>query len=248
MEDTYMNIAICDDQDEWIEIIEDYLTRFRHTYRNISWEAFYSAEELISYMQKNKYVFDVLITDIEMQTINGIELANQIREKDSGIVIFFLTSHDEYIRQCFQPSPLNFWDKPIEYNQFERDMKKAIKVYKENNKIFGFQYKGEHFRVQYKNIIYFKTSGKKIIIHSQEKDYEFYGSFNEYEKAWTMAGFVKANRFYYINSEFIVKLKSTDILLANGEIIQATPTHIKNIRMIFFEYDYADATEEMEVD
>ena len=63
-----------------------------------------------------------------------------------------------------------------------------------------------------------------------------------------MAGFVKANRFYYINSEFIVKLKSTDILLANGEIIQATPTHIKNIRMIFFEYDYADATEEMEVD
>lgn len=242
-----MNIAICDDQDEWIGVIEDYLTRFRHTYRNISWDSFYSAEELISYIQKNKYVFDVLITDIEMQTINGIDLANQIREKDSGIVIFFLTSHDEYIRQCFQPCPLNFWDKPIEYNQFERDMKKAIKVCKENKKIFGFQYRGEYFRIKYKNIIYFKTSGKKIIIHTQEQDYEFYGSFNKYEKVWNMAGFVKANRFYYINSEFIVKLKSTDVLLANGEIIQATPMNINNIRMIFFEYDYADAVEEMEV-
>lgn len=243
-----MNIAICDDQDEWIAVVEEYLTRFRRTYRNINWESFYSAEELISYMQKNKYVFDVLITDIEMKKMNGITLANQIREKDSGIVIFFLTSHDEYIRQCFQPGPLNFWDKPIEYRQFEKDMKRAIEISKENEMVFRFQYKGEHLRVQYKNILYFKTSGKKIIVHTKEQDYEFYGAFNEYEKIWSSAGFVKANRFYYINSEFIVRLKSPDVVLANGEIIQATPVHIKNIKMMFFEYDYTDATEEMEVD
>lgn len=243
-----MNIAICDDQDEWIEVIEDYLTRFRRTYRNINWESFYSAEELIYYMQKNKYVFDVLITDIEMKKMNGIDLANQIREKDSGIVIFFLTSHDEYIRQCFQPRPLNFWDKPIKYDQFEKDMKRAISISKENENVFRFQYKGEHLRVQFKNIVYFKTSGKKIIVHTEEQDYEFYGSFNEYDRIWSLAGFVKANRFYYINSKFIIRLKSPDVVLANGEIIQATPVHIKNIKMMFFEYDYADAAEEMEVD
>lgn len=243
-----MNIAICDDQNEWLEVIEEYLVKFRRTYRSISWESFYSAEELISYISKNKYVFDVLITDIEMEKINGIDLANQIRENDSGIIIFFLTGHDEYIRQCFQPRPLNFWDKPIEYAQFEKDMEKAIKIYKENEKVFVFQYKGEHLRIKFKNIIYFKTSGKKIIVHTQDRDYEFYGAFNEYENVWSAAGFVKVNRFYYINSELIVKLKGSDVMLENGETIQASPVHIKNIKMMFFENDYAAAAEEMEVD
>lgn len=232
-----MNVAICEDQEEWIGIIEDYLSRFRQEYRGIKWEAFNSAEELIKYTENNEYIFDILITDIEMSKMNGIELANVIRKRDSGIVIFFLSSHEEYIRQCFQPGPLNFWDKPLSYELFKADMEKAISKLKENDKVFSFKGTNGYYRIPFKNIVYFRTNGKKIIVHTNEREYEFYGSFKAYEKIWVSAGFVKANRFYCLNSEFISTLKSPYIILTNGESIQATPSHVKNIKMLFFEND-----------
>ena len=185
-----MNIAICDDQNEWIELLEKYLTKFRNTHKNIKWEAFNSAEEFIKYVDENKYSYDVLITDIEMSGINGIDLANMVREKDSGVVIFFLTSHDEYIRKCFQSGPLNFWDKPIDYETFSADMEKAIQISKTNEMVFKFKGNDGYLRIPYKNILTFQTSGKKIIAQTSEKEYEFYGSFKEYEKVWINVGFV----------------------------------------------------------
>lgn len=236
-EEAVVNIAICDDQGEWIELLEGYLTKFRKSHRNIQWEAFNSAEELIAYTEKNKYVYDVLITDIEMNRMNGVELANMVRERDSGVVIFFLTSHDEYMRKCFRSGPLNFWDKPISYNDFETDMERAVKISKNNERVFKFKMKDEYRRVPYKYIVSFKSAGKKIIVHTSKQDYEFYGSFKEYDKIWRNAGFIRANRFDYINVEFIEKLKLQKVFLLNGETVKISPPNLKKIKNMLFEYD-----------
>ena len=244
-EELTVNIAVCDDQGEWIEQVEIYLAEFRKIHRNIKWEAFYSAEELLTYIKINQYVFDVLITDIEMKKINGIELANKIRSKDAGVVIFFLSGHEEYIRQCFQPSPLNFWDKPLKYEQFKCDMEKAMELTKNNSKVFCFKDEESYKRVPYREIMYFKTNAKKIIAHTDKRNFEFYGSFKEYEKTWQDAGFVRASRFYYVNSEYVSELRSTQIILLNGEHIQSTPANMKAIKLMYFENDYQYMLEQM---
>lgn len=97
------NIAICDDEKDCINWVENYLDAFRRKYKNIKWEVFYSAEELLDYYDRHGNTFDILITDIEMNQINGVELANTIRRRDKGIIIFFLTSYTEYALQCFEP-------------------------------------------------------------------------------------------------------------------------------------------------
>ncbi len=241
-----MRVAICDDQDEWVEQIEKYLTRFKQSFQNIKWESFYSAEEFLNYIGNRNNFFDILITDIEMEKINGIELAKRVREKDSGIVIFFLTSHDEYIRQCFAPRPLGFWDKPLEYVQFEKDMTQAVNFLKNNSDVFSFKDKNGYMRIPYSNIIYFRTNGKKIIVHTFDTDYEFYGTFKNHEKIWKSAGFVKANRFYYLNSEFIFRFKPPNIYLQNGEKIKSTQSSINTIKMIIFKSDCYNAVIQME--
>lgn len=241
-----MYIAICDDERECVEQIEACLDNFKKAYKNIKWEVFYSAEELLKYYQVHNNEFDVLITDIEMKSINGIELANQVRSMDSSIIIFFLSSHDEYIRQCFEPAPANFWDKPIQYKQFKLDMEKAIIRAKENSKVFLLKENDTRLRVPYKDIICFLASGKKIIAQTEKRNYEFYGSCGEYENQWFESNFIKINRGCYINTLHIESMRGQEIFLKNGNSFPVSRANMKNVKMLFCESDYKEAMRLME--
>ncbi len=234
-----MYVAICDDEEECVIQLEKFLNIFKNTHRNVRWESFYSAEELLAYYEHNGNVFDVLITDIEMDKMNGVELANSIRNMDTGIVIIFLTGHDKYIRQCFKPSPLNFWDKPITYSKFETDMKEAIRRSDENRRTFGFKNDDTYKRIPYSEILYFSTSGKNINVHTLKATYSFSGSFKEYEQAWSSAGFIRISRFNFVNITFIDKFEADEqnLYLTTGEHIRVSRNNIKNIKTIFFEND-----------
>lgn len=240
-----MNIAICDDEFECVEEIEKCLDRLKKKHKNINWDAFYSAEELLDYYKINPKEFDILITDIQMKTINGIELANLIRSQDNEIIIYFLSSHDEYIRQCFEPSPANFWDKPIQYEQFEFDLEKAFMRIKKSNKVFVIKEQGKSLRLSYSDIICFISSGKKIIVQTTKQNYEFYGSCSEFEKQWNGNGFIRINRGCYINSVYIYSLRGQEIVLRNGSQYIVSRANIKNVKLLFSETDYRDAMEEI---
>lgn len=235
-----MNVAICDDESQWIRMIEKHLVRFRSECSPLEWAVFRSAEELLNYVAVNGLTYDVLITDISMKKMSGIDLANKIRQEDEGIVIFFLTAYDEYIRQCFQCRPLNFWDKPIEYESFCKDMRKAIELTRRSHITFNFKMDDEYVRLEYKRILYFQTSGKKIIIHTKDKDYECYGSFKEYSDLWTEAGFVKLSRFYFANITYISTIKRQEIFLTDGNSLKVSPQRMALIKNTIFKRDFAD--------
>lgn len=235
-----MRIAICDDDDACIVQLENLLKEFKYNHTKIEWECFYSAEELLSFYRHNGGQFDILITDIEMNKINGVELANSLREVDSGLVIIFITSHDKYIRQCFRSSPLAFWDKPISRHVFYADMKDAINRVEKNKKSFGFKHENIYRRISYSDIFYFSTKGKRIIIHSNTGVCEFTGSFKLYEDQWVDAGFIQISRFDFVNMEYIDKFVANEenIYLTNGECLKVSRKNIQKIKSAFFQNDF----------
>lgn len=86
-----LNIAVCDD--ESIEI--DYLTQLTRQWASLTETAvnisgFASAEAFLFEYEENKG-FDILLLDIQMNAMDGIELAEKIRETDGGMQIVFLT-------------------------------------------------------------------------------------------------------------------------------------------------------------
>ena len=109
-----MRVAICDDETEVIKKLAGYIDRFASEYGNIKTKTFHSAEDVVDYYKTNGNVFDVLITDIELGSSDGIELADWVRNRDENVYIFFITSHTEYAIHCFRPCPLNFWGQAIE--------------------------------------------------------------------------------------------------------------------------------------
>ena len=77
-----INIAICDDESYYRTEIKDILSPLLNSYSiNYNIYEFSSGEELLDNYPQN---LDILIMDIQMKLINGMDTARKIREFDTN--------------------------------------------------------------------------------------------------------------------------------------------------------------------
>src|SRR5690625_573290 len=63
---------------------------------------------------------DAVFLDVNMPGINGIDLAGQILELKSDIIIVFVTAYDQYAVDAFELNALDYLVKPIELDRLKR--------------------------------------------------------------------------------------------------------------------------------
>ncbi|ORT98922.1 response regulator receiver protein [Anaerovibrio sp. JC8] len=117
-----MDIAIIDDDDLDREIVLNYCQNFIHQHYpqeepHINIVTLSSGEELLE--KYDKGAFDLVILDIYMTGITGLETAKRIREYDSEVSIIFLTSSDEYILEGYRVFAVGYFIKPLAEHEEE---------------------------------------------------------------------------------------------------------------------------------
>ena len=116
-----INIAICDDDITIIELIESFISSFhiKNDYNfDVSVSKYNSAESLL-----NDYTvpesFDILFLDVEMPRMNGLALAQRIRNlPDNQVKIIFVSNYPEYMQESFDVQAFNYLKKPLSYERF----------------------------------------------------------------------------------------------------------------------------------
>ena len=100
-EETGMNmikIGICDDiaeeREKQYRIVQDVIHRLC---LNAEVQCFQSGEDLLIEIEQ-KGNFDIILLDIEMGGMNGIETAGVIRERDYRVIFLFISFYDTYCK------------------------------------------------------------------------------------------------------------------------------------------------------
>jgi two-component system NtrC family response regulator len=98
----------------------------------------YSGEEALSVL-KNSDV-DLVLTDMKMPTLDGIELLERIKEKDPGLPVIMMTAHGtvEKAVEAMQKGAYNYILKPFDNERLVIYVNKAIQMYrviKENRRL-----------------------------------------------------------------------------------------------------------------
>lgn len=194
-----LRIGICDDvkaEVEWqerliYEIIKDMGI-------NIAVSKCYSGNELLIEIELKGH-FDIILIDIELGDMNGIEVARKIREKDSFVELIFITSFEQYSKEAISVHPFAFIDKPISYDRMHCVIKEAVNGLLENE-CFNFDYDKIHYCVNLKSIKYFLSEKRLVYIICQNKTHKFYGTINDIEKQLSKSRYL----FYRIHHSFLV--------------------------------------------
>ena len=86
-----------------------------------------SAEEALNTLQRS--FFHVVITDIMMGEMNGVELLLQIKEMNSLMQIYVMTSHGTlpHVIQCMQGGAYDFFEKPLKIEDILISLREAAR-------------------------------------------------------------------------------------------------------------------------
>ena len=95
-----LKIGICDDQQEWADRLQSLLQRYIHR-NNLDAEitAFSSGEELLA---SDWQLFQILFLDVVMGKQDGIQAAIQIRRKNPGVSLIFVSAYLDYATMGYQ--------------------------------------------------------------------------------------------------------------------------------------------------
>ncbi len=118
-----IKIAVCEDEKETQLLIEDYLENILEDI-NIEYEIqkYLSGEDLL---ESNLKDIDILLLDIKMEKLNGMDTARKIREVDNEMEIIFITSLIDYVQEGYEVRAYRYLLKPIELE----DLKTCVNLY-----------------------------------------------------------------------------------------------------------------------
>lgn len=209
-------IAICDDRKEDIEyissIVKDWASGKGHS---VTIKDFQSAEEfLFHYDDESDY--DILLLDIEMGAMNGVELARRVRRQNREIQIIFITGYNDYIADGYDVEALNYILKPVHADKLMAVLDRACEKLKKNEAALIFDLPGGMVRIPLYEIRYIEVRANYVTIHAAE-EISVKTTLSSIEKKLD-EGFFKTGRSYIVNMHYIRKVTKTEVVL-EGEIV-----------------------------
>ena len=121
-----MRVAIVEDERENQAQICSFLIRYEEEHQiSVSLTCY---EDGIDLAEDFKNQYDIVFCDIMMNHMDGMATAEYIRERDSQVIIIFITNLAEYAIRGYDVSAIGYLLKPINYNLFSRYLDKALNI------------------------------------------------------------------------------------------------------------------------
>jgi hypothetical protein CLOSPO_01725 len=225
-------IAVCDDVPSVCDELKTMIMDMKNALicGDIIIDVFYSGEALIDNI-KEELPYDLIFLDIELVKINGVEVGHIIREQMEDYItkIIYISSKDIYDRQLFDVQPLHFLKKPIDRKKVFSDIQLAMKIAEKENRTFEFKSFRNTIKVPYRDILYFESMGREVILVGVKNNYTFYGNIKNLVDVLPDF-FIHPNRSYFVNYEFIACFKFEELIMTDGSVIPISRSKRKEIR------------------
>ena len=223
-----MKIAICDDSPEAIEKVETELEKMSH--KIFDYDVFFNGEELLAYAEKHGIKYNLYILDIEMEVMDGLQLAKRIRKIDSRALIVFLTSYSSYVYDVFEVVTFDFILKPISYEKLEVVIDKAKSYLQLTKQNFIFSYRQNQYIISCDEIIYIEKKGRQAMIYTEDENYHCNMTLLDIWNQLDQSVFTHVHSSIIVNLEYIREITKDDLYLKNGTNLFVSRTYKQELK------------------
>ena len=238
-----LRIAICDDMPEFLKEANSLVTAWKKDHDIAVIELFSDGDSLIEAHIQNP--FHIILLDIVMPLINGIDTAAQIRKNDKSVKLVFLTSSPEFAVESYSVHANGYLLKPIEKSKLYACLNELYTSINDNSKYILIKNTPTVHRIDLNSIEYAEAQGKHVIFflsdNSQIKSSE---PFYIYDNMLTANdGFFKCHRSYIVNIYRISKYTPKEITMRSGCRIPISRNSHKAFETAYFELTFGKAGE-----
>ncbi len=227
-----MIIGICDDNELYLKSIHKKVEQILPDNRNIEIISV-TPSKLHANIQNVICSYDILITDIDMGDLNGIDLAKKINNINPNCIIIFISNFINYATSVYDVEHLYFVLKSEADSSLPKALSKALNVYNSNqNSYLNFNYSNTDYRIALADISHVESLGRYIHIHSSGTCYKCIHSLKNISTKFSLS-FVQCHKSYLVNLNYVHSINRTECILTNGTTIPISYTYSKLFHKAF---------------
>ena len=213
-----MQIAYCEDDRLAVERMQDMLERYGAIHREkMQLVAYLSSEEMLFECSEH-YPFDCVILDIQMEGMNGMSLAHEIRKSDPHVPILFLTTEKSYVFEGYEVNAMRYLLKPLNEEQFFLVLEEVARRKKvEQHYLLVETMDKEKVRVAVGDILYLEANGHTTRIVTTTQECMCRQSFSSLTEQLNNTDMLFCHRSYFVNLKYVTRLEGNEVLMDNGD-------------------------------
>lgn len=188
----------------------------------------YESGEAFLFALEDQPAWDLVFLDIQMQGIDGMSVAQLIRQKAPQLQLVFATAYAEYAIHGYEVSALDYLLKPIRLEKIEKVLIKFVSQVPQESKFIIL----EGQRITLSDIVFIEV--KRHILHIQLIDRELTVRMTLQSILEQLdERFVATHRSYRVNLEHIVRLERQDIYCTNDKVVPLSRRMVKDVQAAF---------------
>ena len=231
-------IAVVDDDERLTGQVAAAIKRyFEQKKMPVEIERFFGSRRLLGLLDEHQN-FDVYFLDVEMDYVNGVQLAKRIRAIDSNAIIIFLTSHEKYAIQGYSCRAFEYITKEQWQRRLPGILEQVQKKLKERGtRIYRIQTERKYEVINWDDIYYIEKSGKNAVFYC--KDDKIYQQRITLEGVFAQLSkkeFVYVNRGQIINLMHVTHLDAEIVELGEQISLDISRYLLGDIRQKLMEY------------
>lgn len=230
-------IAICEDDAPQRDYEEMLIKRWAKNRKyKITLDSYATAEQFL-FSFEDKLPYDLLLLDIQMGQMNGMKLAQKLRENNHDAEIIFLTGIPDYAIEGYAVGAARYLLKPvIEADFFTLLDQLYTRRKKESDSYFLLALGGNVRKIKLDEILYAEARGHYIYMKTNFEEEEWKGSFSSLQTELESKGFFLLKRGLLVNLAQVEQISRTECILADQTTLPVARSKYRELNQAFITY------------
>ena len=234
MKENLLQIAVCDDIEADANAVSKMTKELllRMQYPCVIHE-FKEAKELLGQI-KNGVQYQLLLLDVVMEEMNGIELAAELRKKGRDTSIIFMSTNRDMALLGYEVSAARYLAKPVQEEKLQEALDYCLKCWNNKKEMIVPTTRGQQ-KISLSDIRYVEAHerGSHIVLDGEVVKTKL--KFSEITSLLPQSGFIQCHRAYVVNVAQTKRIRPYEFEMKSGEIVPISKYRYSEVNRLFVE-------------
>ena len=233
-----MRIAVCDDDERERACFLEMITEYQLS-RGVNFDClfFHNGTELLCSGKGGEY--DLILLDVLMPGVNGIQTAQELRERDQNVKIVFVSSSPEFAVESYHFGAYYYLLKPVDAASFFQlldRIRSELRLQTEQ----GFVLKKREgvVGISFRKLEYVEVINKTVTFHLADgMIYEAAAALADFEETLlSRPEFIKVHRSYIVSLAYVQTIGDNCVKMLNGYKIPLSRQRRNQVREAYIHF------------
>ena len=211
------HIAVVEDEKECSEQIQAFLNEYQEENSvRFKVSVFEDGAQILDGYEP---VYDMILMDIDMPGVNGMDASEKIRETDQEVVLVFITNIISFAIRGYEVGALDYVVKPLTYYNFSMRLTRALKRSRarEPRQLILTMPDGVK-KLEVGQIYYVEVQNRMLHYYTDEGTYVVRGTMQSVQQMLEAYAFAKCNHWYIVNLRHVREIKKNTVVVGSYEL------------------------------